>query len=61
MCAAVLKIDLKNNPQSVQKQAYEKYHGQMNEKFHRVFKTTPKAYQSLTMIQNSSQFLFSCA
>ena len=32
---------LNNKPQSVQKQAYKKYYGQMNEKFHRVFKTTP--------------------
>ena len=31
MCAAVLNIDLNNNPQSVQKQAYEKCQTRLNE------------------------------
>ena len=45
MCAAVLEIDLLNKPQSVQKQANEKYKRRLNEKFHRVFKITLKAFQ----------------
>ena len=59
VCAAVLKIDLNNKPRSVQKQAYES----------KVLKTIKwevsesiqKYAESLSMMQNSSQFLFSCA
>ena len=45
VCAAVLNIDLNNNPQSVQKQAYEKCQTRLNEKSHRVLKITLKAFQ----------------
>ena len=45
MSAAVLKIDLNNNPQSVQMQAYEKCQTRLNEKSHRVLKITLKAFQ----------------
>ena len=58
MCAAVLKIDLNNEPQSAQKQAYENCQTQLNEKSRRVLKITLK---SLSVIQNTSQFLFSFA
>ena len=45
MCAAVLNIDLNNNLQSVQKQAYEKCQTSLNEKSDRVLKITLKAFQ----------------
>ena len=45
MCAAVLKIDLNNNPHPVQMQAYEKCQIHLNEKSHRVLKITLKAFQ----------------
>ena len=54
MCVAVLKIDLNNKPQSVQKQAYEKCQTQLNEKSHRVLKITLKAFQCYKIVLNSS-------
>ena len=45
MCVLVLKIDLNNKPQSVQKQAYEKCQTSLNEKSDRVLKITLKAFQ----------------
>ena len=45
MCAAVLKIDLNNKLQSVQKQAYEKCQARLNEKSQSVLKITLKAFQ----------------
>ena len=59
MYAALLKIDLNNKPQSVQKQAYELKVLKTIQK--EVLESIQNFAESLSMMQNSSQFLFSCA
>ena len=54
MCASILDIYFSNKPHSVQKQLYEKCTGQLNEKFHRVFKIALKAFQRCKIVLNSS-------
>ena len=54
MYAAVLKIDLNNKLQYVQKQAYEKCQARLNAKSHSVLKITLKAFQCYKILLNSS-------